>query len=140
MKPILLDTGPIVALLDPTDELHHRCVDAIADTNGPLITCETVIAESCHLLRSVEGAVDSILHSVHSREFGMPIGLGDAANQVSRIMSKYRDSGIDLADAFLIHLANEFETGDILTVDSDFHFYRWGRNNTFRILVRLHKQ
>jgi hypothetical protein len=84
VKPILLDTGPIVALLDPTDELYERCVDPIADTNGPLITCETIIAESCHLLRTIEGAADSILHSVHSREFGIPIGLGDATNQVSR--------------------------------------------------------
>jgi predicted nucleic acid-binding protein len=89
------------------------------------------------LVRDVEGAADAILHSVATREFLIPISLPDAALQVRRIMAKYRDRQIDLADAVLIHLANEFSTGDILTVDRDFKIYRWGRNNHFQVLVDL---
>ena len=137
MKPVLLDTGMIVALLDPTDSFYARCSDAMADVGAPLVTCETVIAESCYLLRDVEGAAEAILHSVATREFLIPISLTDAAVPVRRIMAKYRDRSIDLADAFLIHLADEFSTGDILTVDRDFRIYRWGRNNHFQILVDL---
>lgn len=137
MKPVLLDTGMIVALLDPTDTFHGRCSDAIADVVAPLITCETVIAESCHLLHKVEGAAEAILHSVATREFLLPIDLVDAAIPIRRIMAKYRDRDIDLGDAFLIHLADEFSTGDVLTVDRDFRIYRWGRNNHFQILVDL---
>jgi len=137
VKPVLLDTGMIVALLDPTDSFYARCSDAMADVGAPLVTCETVIAESCYLLRDVEGAAEAILHSVATREFLIPISLTDAAVPVRRIMAKYRDRSIDLADAFLIHLADEFSTGDILTVDRDFRIYRWGRNNHFQILVDL---
>lgn len=137
MKSVLLDTGMIVALLDPTDSYHTRCSDAMADIGAPLVTCETVIAESCYLLRRVEGAVEAILHSVATREFLVPISLADAAIPVRRVMAKYRDRQIDLADAFLIHLADEFDTGDILTVDRDFRVYRWGRNNQFQVLVDL---
>jgi predicted nucleic acid-binding protein len=140
VKPVLLDTGMIVALLDPTDSFHTRCSDAIADVGAPLVTCETVIAESCYLLRDVEGAAEAILHSVATREFLIPISLADAAVPVQRIMAKYWDRGIDLADAFLIHLADEFSTGDILTVDRDFRVYRWGRNNHFQVLVDLDGQ
>lgn len=137
MKSVLLDTGMIVALLDPTDNFHARCSDAMADVAAPLVTCETVIAESCHLLRGIQGAAEAILHSVATREFLLPISLADAAIPLRRIMAKYRDRNIDLADAFLIHLADEFNTGDILTVDRDFQIYRWGRNNQFQILVDL---
>jgi predicted nucleic acid-binding protein len=137
VKPVLLDTGMIVALLDPTDSFYARCSDAMADVGAPLVTCETVIAESCYLLRDVEGAAEAILHSVATREFLIPISLADAAVPVRRIMAKYRDRNIDLADAFLIHLADEFSAGDILTVDRDFRIYRWGRNNHFQILVDL---
>jgi len=35
----------------------------------------------------------------------------------------------------LIHLATEFKTGEILTLDSDFRVYRWGGNKTFRSLI-----
>ena len=137
MKPVLLDTGAIVALLDSTDSFHERCADAIADVAAPLVTCEPVITESCYRLRDVEGAAEAILHSVATREFLIPLTLSEAALPVRRIMAKYRDRNIDLADAFLIHLANEFSTGDILTVDSDFQIYRWGRNNRFQPLVSL---
>jgi predicted nucleic acid-binding protein len=137
VKPVLLDTGAIVALLDPTDSFHRRCVDAVADVGAPLVTCEAVITESCYLLRKVSGATEAVVHSVHSREFLIPAGLSEAALPVRRILAKYRDRQIDLADAFLIHLANEFNTGEILTVDSDFRIYRWGRNNHFQVLVSL---
>lgn len=103
--------------------------------SAPLVTCEPVIAESCYLLRDVEGAAEAILHSVETRGFLIPIALSEAAVPVRRIMAKYRDRNIDLADAFLIHLANQFSTGEILTVDSDFQIYRWGRNNRFQALV-----
>jgi len=137
VKPVLLDTGTIVALLDSTDTFHTRCSEAMADVGAPLITCETVIAESCYLLRDVDGAAKAILHSVATREFLIPISLPDAAPHVRRILTKYRDRNVDLADVFLIHLANEFSTGDILTVDSGFQIYRWGRNKPFRLLVPL---
>jgi predicted nucleic acid-binding protein len=137
VKPVLLDTGAIVALLDATDNFHQRCAVALAELRAPLITCEAVIAESCYLLRNVEGAAEAILQSVAEREFLLPIGLSEMTADVQRIFRKYRDRQMDLADAALIHLANEFQTADILTVDSDFHVYRWGRNNVFRVLVPL---
>jgi len=137
VKPVLLDTGAIVALLDATDSFHQRCADALAELRAPLITCEPVIAESCYLLRNLEGAAEAILESIASREFLIPIALADMASPVRRIFRKYRDRRIDLADAVLIHLANEFQTGDILTVDNDFHVYRWGRSNAFRLLIPL---
>jgi len=137
MKPVLLDTGAIVALLDPSDSFHQRCAEALAGITASLVTCEPVIAECCHLLRGLQGAAHAVLQSVATREFSIPKGLADSVPHVRRILTKYRDHKIDLADAFLVHLADEFTTGDILTVDSDFRFYRWGRNNPFRVLVPL---
>lgn len=137
MKPVLLDTGVIVALLDSTDNLHSLCVEAIAEVRAPLITCEAVIAESCYLLRYVEGGPEAVLHSVVSRDFLIPAGLSELSADVHRILTKHRDRRIDLADAVLIQLAAQFNTGEILTVDRDFRIYRWGRNNPFNILVTL---
>jgi predicted nucleic acid-binding protein len=56
---------------------------------------------------------------------------------VRSIVRKYRDLPVDFADACLIHLADELNTEDILTLDGDFKLYRWRRNRTFRLLVSL---
>jgi len=49
---------------------------------------------------------------------------------------------IDLADACLIRLADQFGTADILTLDQDFSIYRWGKNKPFRMLpsTDLHRR
>ena len=44
---------------------------------------------------------------------------------------------MDFADACLVHLAGELETGDIFTLDRDFEIYRWGANKPFRLLLKI---
>ena len=137
MKPVLLDTGPIVALLDASDGFHHACVAAISEIGVPLVTCEAVVAESCYLLRRVRGASEAVLENVAAGVFLIPVPLSQSAREVSRVLQRYADRKIDLADACLVHLANELGIGDILTLDRDFDVYRWGRRNTFRSLMDL---
>ena len=41
------------------------------------------------------------------------------------------------ADACLVQMADELDTGDILTLDSDFIHYRWRKTRAFRMLISL---
>ena len=137
MKPILLDAGVIVALLDRSEKSHHACAEAVQHLEVPLITCEAVIAESCYLLRNLRGACETIIDNVAAGIFQIPFQLSRETLGVTQILRKYRDRRIDLADACLIRLADEFEAPDILTLDKDFTVYRWGRNKPFRMLPVL---
>ena len=135
MTPALLDTGVIVAMLDRTDHFHHRCSEAIANLDRPLVTCEAVIVEACHLLRRVHGAAEAVVENVATGTFRIGMQLSDCAADVQGILRKYRDAGIDLADACLVHLAGKSNTGDILTLDRDFEIYRWRGSRPFHFLV-----
>lgn len=137
MKPVLLDSGVIVALLDRSEKFHQACAAAVRSLEKPLITCEPVIAECCYLLRNLPGAPESVVENVAAGIFQIPFQLSSEANSVKQILHKYRDRKIDLADACLIRLADEFDTADILTLDKDFLIYRWGKNKSFRILLSL---
>lgn len=132
MKPVLLDTGVIVALLDRSESSHAVCAEEVQDLEAPMITCEAVITESCYLLRNVSGACETIIDNVNGGIFQIPLQLSRDTVGVKQILRKYSDRKIDLADACLIRLADEFETADILTLDRDFAVYRWGKNKPFR--------
>ena len=138
MKPVLIDTGAIVALLDRSERHHQACVETLEHLTSPLVTCEAVIAESCYLMRRLPGAAEAVLENVAKGVFRIPLELAAAAPQVQRILRKYRNQEIDLADACLIHLAGEVRSGDILTLDSDFEVYRWGANRPFQRLLPIH--
>lgn len=137
MKPALLDTGVVVALLDRSERYHPRCVTIIEGLQRPLVTCEAVIAESCYLLRGLPGAPEAVLENIKRGVFQIPFELSRSAGAVQSIMRKYRDLRVDFADACLIHLAEELNTGDILTLDRDFEWYRWSKTRPFHLLVEL---
>ncbi len=132
-----MDTGPIVSLLDASDSFHAQCVEAIGTLGAPLVTCEAVVAESCYLLRRVKGAPQAVLQNVSSGVFQIPLPIVSYADEASRILTKYQRRDTDLADACLIHLAEAFHSGDILTLDHDFEFYRWSRNKPFRLIIPM---
>lgn len=137
MKTVLLDTGCIVALLDRSEAHHEVCAGAASGTGFSLVTCEPVIAEACYLLRKLRGAADAVLDNVGRGVFNIPFRIDQSTSQLRSLMKKYAQVPMDLADACLVHLATELGTGRILTLDSDFHIYRWGRNRPFEALIDI---
>ena len=69
MKPVLVDTGVIVALLDRSERSHARCVAVMEGFERPLVTCEAVIAESCYLLRRLPGATETRFRMLSAESF-----------------------------------------------------------------------
>jgi predicted nucleic acid-binding protein len=137
VRPVLLDTGVIVALLDRSERHHEQCIAVVERLESALVTCEAVIAESCYLLRSLSGAGETVVENVERGVFLVPFQLAQSAAAVRALLRKYRDVPADFADACLIHLADQLDTGDILTLDGDFRSYRWRRNRPFHLLVNL---
>ncbi|MFK8014048.1 MAG: type II toxin-antitoxin system VapC family toxin [Gammaproteobacteria bacterium] len=137
MNSTLLDTGVIVALLDRDERYHLQCVEVVSDIVGPLITCEAAIAEACHLLRRIYGASEAVIENVANGVFQTPVRLVDRATSIQKLIKKYRDVPMDLADACLVDLADQIDTGQILTLDRDFEIYRWRSRRKFRLLIDL---
>lgn len=137
MRATLLDTSVIVALLDRDERYHRQCVEAVSEVVGPLATCEAVITEACYLLRRIRGATEVVIRNVAEGVFQMPLRLVDQAGAVEKLLKKYRDVPMDLADACLVDLADRIDSGQILTLDGDFYVYRWRARRKFRLLIDL---
>jgi predicted nucleic acid-binding protein len=135
--PILVDTSFLVSVHDKQEPFHRQCMEALDQVNQPLATCEPVVTEAIYLLRRLPGAPQAILVSIQQGQLEIPFQLVDGADEVLACYTKYRDTPCDFADACLIHMADQLNTGDILTLDSDFKHYRWRRNRRFRMLIPL---
>jgi hypothetical protein len=135
--PVLADSSFLVALFNDREQGHIRCKAAYNAFAGPLFTAESCITEALHLLNHAEAAVKAILTNVQRGALVVPFRLGDCASEIAYLMSKYSDTPCDFADACLIAMADQLDTGDILTLDSDFVHYRWRRNRRFHMLIPL---
>jgi predicted nucleic acid-binding protein len=82
----------------------------------------------------LSGAPEAVIENITAGIFQVPFQLSRDTAGVKQILRKYKDRKIDLADACLIRLADQFGTADILTLDRDFAIYRWGKNKLFRVL------
>ena len=102
----------------------------------PLRTCEAVLAESSHLLSKLDPAAPADLLALgRASLYRIELRIDEHWLAIERTLTKYRDVPASLADACLIRCAELCEESRIVTFDSDFRTYRWGRNKRFEILA-----
>jgi len=138
MRQVLVDTGPLVAVLSRNDEHHETCVNLLREMPSPLLTCWPVLTEAAWLLRTSPRAVQQLLRSVNSGFLELLSLAGTEAETIAALMKRYEDIRPQLADAALIYLANREQIDTIFTLDQrDFSIYRAGRKRSFRIVPEL---
>ena len=121
---VILDTGPLVALLNSRDRHHGWAVDQWSRIAPPLRTCDSVLAEACFLVQPFEGGQTAVLDLVRRSVVDTTFQLAEEVGAVSRLLKKYRDVPMSLADGCLVRMAELDDEGVVLTLDSDFRVYR----------------
>lgn len=132
---LLIDTGPIVAILSEADEHHARCTAELANLHPPLFTCWPVVTEAQWLLRRDAKAVAGLFRAF---ETGLLVLLPldeSALPWFDAFLRRYHKIAPDLADAALVYLAEREGISTIFTLDQrDFSIYRYGKNRRLKIL------
>lgn len=125
---ILIDAGPLVALLHRDDQDHARCVSALRSIRTVLVTTWPPLTEAMYLLSFSSKAQDALLEMVERGAVRvLPIEETDIP-RVRALIRKYRDLPMDLADATLVRVAEREGIQQVFTLDRrDFTTYRVGR-------------
>jgi uncharacterized protein len=132
---VLLDTGPLIALLCKNDVNHERARRIFAACAPPFRCCEAVVAEACFLMRKVHAAGPAAVVALGARGvYRVAISAEQHWADIEMLMKKYSTRPASLADACLIRCAEIHDEARILTFDSDFRIYKWARNRKFEIL------
>ncbi len=123
-RQVLLDTGPLVALLNARDR-HHEWARRVASTLGPpFFTCEAVLAEACHLVRHLPGGIQSVLSFLQRDLIRLPLRLEEEATAIRKLILRYSNVPMSFADGCLVRLSETHPQSIVFTVDSDFSVYR----------------
>jgi uncharacterized protein len=136
---VLADSGPFAALFNSRDAYHARTVEFFRHRGSSLRLHTTweVISEVMYFLdfsAAAQGDFLDWLHAGHSANL-LTINALESHDLplLSKMMRKYADRPMDLADASLVHLANKTGYTDIITIDrADFAVYRTNKRKAFR--------
>ena len=118
----LVDAGFLVALLSRRDTHHQWAVTQAPGHAPPWRTCEAVLSEAFHLL-GARGA-PGLCALLRRRALIAAFDLDNDVESVLKLLQKYVDVPMSLADACLVRMTETFSDPVILTTDSDFRTYR----------------
>jgi uncharacterized protein len=132
---VLVDAGPLIALIHKDDEHHARCVAVLRSLTEPLGTVWPALTEAMYLL-SFSWKAQEALWEMLEREVVklLPLEQQDVS-RIRELMKKYKDLPMDLADAALVAVAERERVRRIFTLDRrDFGVYRPARLGRFILL------
>lgn len=132
---ILLDAGPLIALVHADDARHQDCVEAFRGIREPLATVLPVMSEILHLLDFSLAAQEAAWQIVQEAPIALlPFDASDFP-RVRELMRKYRDLPMDFADAALVRVAERQRIRKVFTLDArDFGIYRPLRIGRFTVM------
>ncbi len=131
---ILLDTGPLVALLNRRDAFHDWSVEQAGRLEPPFFSCEAVVAEAHFLLAGVHRGTERLIDLIGTGRIDLSFSFADFASRVGDLMLSYADVPMSFADACLVCMAEQQESA-VFTLDGDFRIYRKHRREALRLLI-----
>ena len=135
MRGVLVDAGPLVALIDRADREHETCVAALKTLSASLVTVWPAFTEAMYLLSGSWQAQKALWSRLETDALTLaPLDESDA-HRMRELMEKYRGLPMDLADAALVRVAERDALTEIFTLDRrHFSVYRPGRRRRFFIV------
>jgi hypothetical protein len=134
---IVLDTGGLYAALDANEALHGRAVAALAAASAPRVLSPFVLAELDYLIGTRVGhqAQMALIDEVTRGAYQLELFSSEDVGHAGRIMDRYADLRIGMADASVVVLANRHRTRDLLCTDErHFRALKGTGGKPFRLL------
>ena len=134
-RRVLLDTGPLAAIVAHRSAAHDTCSSTLSGIEPPLLTCWPVITETAWLLRRDQGAIRTMLRGAGTGFFTLlPLG-DDDLRAIDALFVRYQDLQPQLADLALLHLAQRESLDTVFTLDRrGFTVFRLHGRKALRLL------
>jgi predicted nucleic acid-binding protein len=124
-RPVLLDTGPLVALLNPHDQHHEACSEQARRITGAVFTSWAVVTEAAWLLRGLPNGLARLMQAIDEHKIGCLHLDIQSHHWLAKMATQYSSLVPQLADLSLLYLAEQHGIDHIFTLDRrDFSVFR----------------
>jgi uncharacterized protein len=120
----VVDTGPLAAFLDRAERNHGWVVERIGELEAPLLVCEPVLTEAIYLLARYPPAQQALFELLQNGALSIAFKITENMGALRKLMQKYRDTPMSLADACVVRMAEIYDRHAVLTLGIDFTVYR----------------
>ena len=121
---VLVDTGPLVAFLRSTEAVHDWVKAQFVELPAPFYTCEPVLAETLFLLSRYHDGPKRFFELMATGLLQIEFAVQAEQASLAKLISKYRELPMSLADACLVRMAEQHEGSIVFTLDRHFRVYR----------------
>jgi predicted nucleic acid-binding protein len=135
--PVLVDSGPLIALFNGADHWHAPVLDWLkANASATLVSTWCVATEVCALLsrRMHNDCALDFLRWVQRGGLTLDRAAEGSLIDVLRISERFASLPFDLADASIAEAAARLKIRHLISIDADFDVYR---DRSGRPLVNL---
>lgn len=126
----IADTGFLVALVRLADADHQWASSVLEGLAKPLLTCDSVLAETTFHL----GSARIVLEMIDDGLITLAFSCTDNMEQLAWLAKRYEDRIPDFADLCIIRMSELFPRHKVITTDSDFRVYRRNRREVIPLI------
>lgn len=121
---IVIDAGPIVALLNDREEHHRWAIGVAQELDTSFVTSEVALSEAFFLLADEPRGTEALLGLLERESIGVMCMSQDHMGAIAKLMRRYADQPMSLADATLVRFSELHENVRVFTIDKHFRIYR----------------
>lgn len=134
MKVWLVDTGPLIALLEAAEQDHAWVVETLRSAPLPLLTCDAVLTEACFLLKRQHRDPNDLLIMAERGLFRVAFDFNREHPAIRSLLTGYANLPMSYADACLVRMNELHPESVIWTLDRDFKIYRRNRRSSIPLI------
>lgn len=133
----LTDTGPLVGLVDKNDPHHQEAAAALKRLpKVPLLTTWPCLTEAMYLLYQAAGysGQEALWRFIERGSLQIYLPREEDWRRMQELMSIFRDTPMDMADASLVAAAEALSLTRVFTYDRHFFAYRLADGSALEVV------
>ncbi len=135
---LLVDTGPLVAIINRGDSRHADCTAMLRDLRSePMVTTWQCFTEAMYFIGRDAGYhfQDALWDMRSAGLISIHTTTDSEADRMALLMRRYRNFPMDLADASLIVAAESLAIRRLFTIDSEYYSYLLADGSVMEVIA-----